>query len=88
MSKSTLSTNAESNIFSLTELISSLNIVARDFVYVNWYRFDRIDKIKLTDLCENFEYIWYPGSDDIEVFDDSLEWMISISHGGQVSLVF
>jgi hypothetical protein len=61
-------------------------IKSRDLVYINWYRFDQIDQMRLLDLCENLGSIWYPGSDDIEVFDESLNWVISIAHHGTIGV--
>ncbi|MHA6492278.1 hypothetical protein ACX0MV_03380 [Pseudomonas borbori] len=80
--------NAESPDFKLEEVMAQFKISPDSIVYINWYRFDVVDKIELKDLCRYFDYIWYPGSDDIEIFDNSACWMISISHGGHTSVKF
>jgi len=77
--------NAEDKEFDLMALLSKVaDIKPTDLVYLNWYRFDRIDEMKSGDLASDFFYIWYPGPDDIEIFDDSLSWLVSISHSGTV----
>ncbi len=55
-------------------------------VYLNWYRFDDIDRIGVDDLATHFDDIWYPGSDDIDLFDRTLCWVLSIAHTGKVVL--
>ena len=72
--------------FRLSRLLLDLNIPLPQFLYVNWYRYDDIDRFRLIDLDELFEHIWYPGAEDIAVFDDSLAWVISVSHDGGVKL--
>jgi len=77
-----LNRNAMEEKFSLLELFSSQGIIPHDFVYINWYRFDVVDKMKLLDLCQYFNDIWYPGPDDIDIFDDSFQWIVSVSYNG------
>jgi hypothetical protein len=72
--------------FSLTDLMEKLGIEPRKDVYVNWYRYDRIDQIRFEELAKHFASIWYPGPDDIDIFDDSFRWIISVAHNGQVRL--
>jgi hypothetical protein len=56
-------------------------------VLIDWYRFDRIDEMRLDDLETYFDDVWYGSADDIEVFDESLEWFIVVAHYGEVRLV-
>ena len=56
-------------------------------VYINWVQFDNVDLINLEDLNKYFLDIWYPNSDDIDIFDESLEWILSIRHDGSVSIL-
>src|SRR3990167_2903915 len=79
---------ADSPNFNLTSVFEYFNLNPAGEIYVNWYRFDKIDRFKLKDLCEYFSYIWYPGSDDIELFCEDISWMLSISHDGYISLKF
>ena len=79
--------NASDKSFSLLDVFSSLNIKCNDYVYINWYIFDDIDKIKLISLSDYFNDIWYPGADDIDIFDESLTWMLSVRHDGVLSRV-
>ena len=76
--------NADADEFNLLELFTSQHIIPHEFIYINWYRFDVIDKLKFSDLCEYFTDIWYPSSDDIDIFDDSFQWIISISYDGVI----
>jgi hypothetical protein len=66
--------------FSLLERLRELRVASHEKVYLNWYRFDRIDQIGLSDLDRYFFDIWYPDS------DDSMKWVLSIAHHGNVRL--
>jgi hypothetical protein len=67
-------------------LLRKLGVTSPKKVYLNWYRFDDIDQIDLADLDRYFFDIWYPDSDDLDVFDDSADWIVSIAHHGNVRL--
>jgi hypothetical protein len=78
--------NAQSDDFTLKSLFELLSIIPRGRVFINWYRFDDIDEMSLDDFSIYFDDIWYPGSDDIDIFDSTKTWIISISHDGYVKL--
>ncbi|KPA90347.1 hypothetical protein ACMGT0_20260 [Pseudomonas sp. RHF3.3-3] len=80
--------NAADDHFSLSECFQYLGIRSRERVFINWGRFDDIDALRTTDLFKVFSSIWYPGVDDIEIFDESLNWMVAIAHDGTVALRF
>ncbi len=79
--------DAEKEDFDLNAQLKSLGIQPNEEVLVNWYRYDRIDGIMLTDLSRYFHEIWYPRADDIDVFDESLDWILSVGYSGVVSLL-
>lgn len=79
--------NAIDDKFNLTNFFQWLAIEPFESVYVNWHRFDRINSFKFNDLNDNFDYIWYPSSDDIEIFDESFKWMVFIAHGGDIGFL-
>lgn len=78
--------NASDADFNMLKLLESKNIKPNDTIYVNWYRFDEVDRMKVKELSKYFSDIWYPSSDDIEIFDDSYSWFTSISHSGEVTV--
>jgi hypothetical protein len=80
-------TNAQAASFDLGAAIRAAGLVPQDRVYVNWYRYDQIDEFDLASLSTFFRDIWYPSSDDIEVFDASCNWIVSVSHTGDVAYV-
>jgi len=77
--------NAESDDFNLKSVIFRAGIMPKEEIYINWHRFDEIDRMRLEDLSGYFEDIWYPSADDIDLFDDSLSWIFSISYSGNIS---
>jgi hypothetical protein len=72
--------------FTIERVLSHLNIVPSEKVYINWHQYDDIDERRFADLANNFEDIWYPAADDIDIFDSSLCWILSISHDGNVKV--
>lgn len=79
--------NAEDDGFKLSKVMSFLDIKPQANVYINWYRYDRIDEMTFVDLDEYFDDIWYPGPDDIDIFDTSFSWILSVSHDGDITFV-
>jgi hypothetical protein len=71
--------------FQLTEVLNNLSIEPLENIYINWHRFDNIDIVKIQDVNKYFFDIWFPSSDDIDIFDESLSWIISVRHDGNVS---
>lgn len=81
------SANAQDDGFSLREVFNAIEIESCEQLYINWYRFDQIDQIRADDVMRCFDDIWYPASDDIDIFDHSLSWVVSISHEGSIAFV-
>ncbi|RJQ56705.1 MAG: hypothetical protein C4526_01135 [Nitrospiraceae bacterium] len=79
--------NANDDGFLLSAILSHLSIQPRKNVYINWYRYDQIDEMTFDDLNNYFNYIWYPASDDIDIFDSSYSWIVTVSHEGYVKFV-
>ena len=59
--------DAQSEDFDLGNLLLTLAIRPNRGVYVNF------DRMALSDLNRDFHYVWYPGPDDINLFDDTYE---------------
>lgn len=78
--------NAEDEAFNFTALASSVGITLGEMVFVVWSGFCDIDQFRAVDIADYFSDIWYPSADDIEIFDESCEWMIFISHEGYISV--
>ena len=78
--------NAEDNSFDLRSLLDQFGIVMSDEVCINWYHFEALDVMRASDFVRHFSDIWYPSSDDIDIFDQSVSWVLSISHYGSVKM--
>jgi hypothetical protein len=73
--------------FDIIAFLNDCGIDAADDVYINWHRYDKIDQLNRDLLARHFYDIWYPDVDDIDVFDDSLSWILSIRHDGYLKLL-
>jgi hypothetical protein len=73
--------------FNFIDIARAVSIGPNDIVYINWYRFDEVDQMRLADLGQYFDDVWYPSSDDIDVLDQDLSCAISVSHEGRVYTV-
>ena len=67
--------------------LARFGVSAGSQILINWHRFDAIDEMSLGDLELYFDDIWYPGADDIEVFDHTCAWFLLVSHDGLIDLV-
>jgi hypothetical protein len=72
--------------FAPSKLLSQFRILPRE-IYINWYRFDDVDVMSTADVDRAFHDIWYPSSDDIEVFDESMTWFMLVSHFETIRLL-
>lgn len=79
--------DAEDKKFSLRRTLAGKGINSSERVYINWYRYDVIDVLALDELDRYFTDVWYPDADDIDIFDDSLEWILSVTHTGKIRLL-
>lgn len=74
--------NADDDEFVLKDVLGRFHRSEGDVVYINWIHFDRIDRMSMVDLSAYFGDVWYPSSDDIDLFDEAMSWMLSIRHDG------
>jgi hypothetical protein len=78
---------AEDPAFNLREEMEAAGIKPSKSIYLNWYQYDQVDEMRFDDLADHFDDIWYPSSDDIDLFDDAMNWIVTIDHGGYGRLV-
>ena len=76
--------NAENEDFDWNKVFNSIGIPVPNEVFINFERFNSIDVFLFKDFCKYFGNIWYPAADDIEVFDASFNWIVSVKHYGAV----
>ena len=76
--------DARNSRFRLWDVFGYVRVRPRPNVLINWGRFDDIDEMRASDLMRYFSDIWYPASDDIEIFDEQLGWIVSVGHEGDV----
>lgn len=70
--------------FSLKRLFVCLNKEYVTKIHINWFRFDHIDEIDFNNLTTHFYDIWFPAADDIDLFDKTCTWIVSIRHDGKI----
>ena len=76
--------SVEKGSFDLESVLVSIGVTVCNDVYVNWHHFKAIDEMNVHDLSKHFFDVWYPCSDDIDIFDSSLSWILSIDHEGAI----
>jgi len=76
--------DAEAKEFDLGKVFDQLELSVSGNVFIDWYWYDEIDEMRAADVIACFDDIWYPSSDDIDVFDQSMDWVVSITHHGEV----
>ena len=78
--------NIEETEILLAELFIKSGIDPLPVLYVHWNGPMAIDRLRAVDLAKHFYDVWYPSVDDIEVFDDSLDWVMFVRHYGGVEI--
>jgi hypothetical protein len=49
-------------------------------VFVNFFEFETIEVIALSELSRTINDIWRPGAEDIDIFDCTYSWVFQINH--------
>lgn len=73
--------------FELTNMLFKIGVKPRSHILVNWYQFKKVDEYNIDDFDKYFYDIWFPIADDIDIFDESLNWILSIRHDGCISFI-
>ena len=77
--------SAEAQGFNLATVVAGLGLEPQPLVYVGGLEGPHsVIRLSFSDLSEHFEYIWYPASDDISIFDDTLSWLLFVNHEGEL----
>ena len=76
--------NADEANFDIKAVFSKLNIATPNEICINFNKFESIDILRFNDLFKFFIDIWYPSSDDIEIFDINLSFIFSVRHYGEI----
>jgi len=71
--------------FNLLTTLQSIAISPSSKVFINWQQFNKVDVFELTDLDQYFYDIWFPVADDIDLLDETMDWILSIRHDGVIS---
>jgi len=80
-------TEAYSDEWLVQALLEANGVLHTDPIYINWRHFDDVDRFESAVSVErSFRSIWYPASDDVDLFDDSMSWVMSVDHDGCVIL--
>jgi hypothetical protein len=85
-SKRLADVDVEEDEIPLVTLFEKAGIVPMPFVYVEWGALQDLDRFKLEDLSEHLYDVWYPSADDIEIFDDTLDWIMFVRHYGGIEI--
>jgi hypothetical protein len=70
--------------FNLIKCLNFLGVYDKEEILINWFQFDDIDEIACIDLNNYFYDIWFETADDMDIFDSSLSWILSIRHDGYI----
>jgi hypothetical protein len=73
--------------FDLINTLTDLGIEPNGKLFINWDRFEKIDVFDIDDVDRYFNNMWFPSSDDIDLFDDGLSWILSVRHDGCISIL-
>jgi hypothetical protein len=73
--------------FSLSDVFAEAHISPSATLYY-WHGWDVMSAFDRQDLQASIQALWSPAPpEDVNVFDDSLAWLITIEHTGRVSCI-
>lgn len=76
---------AESEDFNLKEVFNYLSINPKKKVYLEWFFYPfEMDQVYFNDLCKYFDDMWYPSVDDMNIFDETYSWIVTVTHYGNI----
>ena len=78
--------NLDEGDMPLRKVFDRSGITPGPVLYVEWGSLRDIDRFETEELERLFYDVWYPGADDIEIFDDTLEWLMFVRHYGGVEI--
>jgi hypothetical protein len=64
----------------VVEVLAAIDAPVPERILINWRRFDAIDEMRFCDVDRYFFDLLYAGDDDVDLFDASLEWIVTLSH--------
>ena len=74
--------NAQVEGFDLLTCFARAGVMPAEHVYLNWYRFDRVDEVSFDLFRRCLDDFYYPAADDLDILDHDLTWMVAIDHEG------
>ena len=74
--------NAQVDGFDLLTCFARAGVMPAEHVYLNWYRFDRVDEVGFDLFRRCLDDFYYPAADDLDILDSHLTWVVSIDHDG------
>ena len=78
--------NAEDERFSLLQVMHQADIAPQPAVFLDWWRDDDMDEMKVSDVDRWLADLWFPGPDDLFVYDSSFNWVLWIDHDGRTAI--
>lgn len=78
--------NIEDMEVPLSEIFTRCEVDAGSPLYLHWDQPHDIDQFQRSELEKYFYDIWYPIADDIEIFDQTLDWVLFVRHYGGIDL--
>lgn len=85
--KSTIAGRVLDDSFNLDDFLMGFKYSANKKIYLNWGNFESIEEISKFSLNKNFFDIWYPSVDDLDIFDENCNWLLSVTHHGIVKVL-
>jgi hypothetical protein len=76
--------DAESTEFRLQKCFDKIGLSPRANLFINKQHFEEFIEIETQAMDVLFDEIWFPAADDIELFDDTYSWILSVSHDGEI----
>lgn len=71
----------------LAEVWKLVGIAPAHDILLSFDAMKSVDRMRRVDVEHHFSDVWYPTSDDLYIFDDSMSWLMYIHHDGHIFAV-
>ncbi|MCC6320568.1 MAG: hypothetical protein IT438_03930 [Phycisphaerales bacterium] len=76
--------DANPETFRLSDIWATAGIQPADELLLSFDSLRSIDRMQRGDVEQNFTDVWYPVSDNLFIFDESVAWLMFVHHDGYI----
>ncbi len=65
---------------SIRPALDDIHVIPSSYIYANWGHFNNIDRFESEFVIQHLADLIYPGGDYVDLFDESVAWIVSVDY--------